>query len=224
MTTVTAEGIPGDPLNIGLVGAKTDVIKAWRSAGWYPADPITLATSIEIAGSMVFHRPFPDAPVSNLFYDGRHQDLAFEKPVGGSADERHHVRLWLVLGQGVEGRPVWLGSATFDRGVGFSLYTGQITHHIAPDIDAERNLVMAELTRAGLLTEIYQVAGIGPTISGRNGGGDRYFTDGEVAIGVIRPDAATSDVGPKRLPSAPHIELKNSIWSTMRNVLGGRAN
>ena len=122
-------------------------------------------------------------------YDGRQQDLAFEKPVGGSADERHHVRLWMTLEKGAEQRPVWLASATFDRGVGISRYTGQITHHIAPNIDAERDLVIAELSRAGVLMQIYQVSGIGPTINGRNGEGDRYFTDGEITVGVIRPQA-----------------------------------
>ncbi len=223
MTTVTAQGIPGDPLNIGLVGSKTDVVKAWGLAGWYPADPITLRSSIEIADSVVLHRPYPEAPVSNLFYDGRHQDLAFEKPVGGSADERHHVRLWAILDKGAEHRPVWLGSATFDRGVGVSHYTGQITHHIAPNIDAERNLVMAELVRAGMLTEIYQVGGVGPALNGRNGGGDRYFTDGEITVGVIRPNAVPTDVSPKKLPGPAHIELKNSIWSTISRILGGRA-
>jgi hypothetical protein len=129
LTTVTAQGIPGDPLNIGLVGSKDDVVKAWGLAGWHPADPITLRTSMEIADSVLLHRQYTDAPVSNLFYDSRHQDLAFEKPVGGSADERHHVRLWMTLDKGAEQRPVWLGSAIFDRGVGVSHDTGQITHH-----------------------------------------------------------------------------------------------
>src|SRR5688572_18107538 len=106
MTTVTAQGIPGDPLNVGLVGSRAEVVKAWKSAGWYPADAITLGTSIEIVGSVLLHRPYSGAPVSDLFYEGRPQDLAFEKPVGGSADQRHHVRLWLILGKGMEHRPV----------------------------------------------------------------------------------------------------------------------
>src|SRR5689334_13211277 len=92
-----------------------------------------------------------------------------EKPVRGSADARHHVRLWMTLEKGAEERPVWLGSATFDRGVGISHYTGQITHHIAPNIDAERDLVIAELSRAGILMQIYQVGGVGPMVNGRNG-------------------------------------------------------
>ena len=128
MTTVTGQGIPGDPLNVGLVGSKAEIVKALRRAGWYPADPITLRTSMEIAESVLFHRSYPDAPVSNLFYDGRQQDLAFEKPVGGSADARHHVRLWII--QGFELRAVWLGSATFDRGVGTqSLYGSDHAPH-----------------------------------------------------------------------------------------------
>lgn len=220
MTTVTAQGIPGGPLNIGLVGSKDDVVKAWALAGWYPADAITLRSSIEIAESVLLHRQYTDAPVSNLFYDGRHQDLAFEKPVGGSADARHHVRLWMTLEKGAERRPVWLGSATFDRGVGISHYTGQITHHIAPNIDAERDLVITELSRAGVLMQIYQVGGVGPTVNGHNGEGDRYFTDGEVTVGVIRLQAMVEGGPPDRKASPPVIELKNSIWSTIRNALG----
>ena len=170
---------------------------------------------MEIVDSVVLHRPYLDAPVSNLFYDGRHQDLAFEKPVGGSADERHHVRLWLILGEGVEHRPVWLGAATFDRGVGISHYTGQITHHIAPDIDAERNLIIADLTGAGMLSAIYQVSGVGPTVSGRNGGGDRYFTDGEITVGVIRPDAVPTGV-PSGAHSNPYtICGRSGRWSRL---------
>jgi hypothetical protein len=110
-----------------------------HAAGWYPADPITLRTSIDIVGSVAFDRPYHDAPVSPLYYQGKKEQLAFEKPDGKSADRRHHVRFWQVLDKGTDGRPVWLGSVTFDRGVGLSHDTGQVTHHIAPDIDAERD-------------------------------------------------------------------------------------
>lgn len=92
--TTTTAGIPGDPLNVGFVGSKADVILALHRAGWYPADPITLKSSLEIAGSVVFDRPYKEAPVSTLLYEGRKQDMAFEKPIGGSADRRNHVRIW----------------------------------------------------------------------------------------------------------------------------------
>jgi hypothetical protein len=100
MVTRTASGIPGDPVNVGLVGSRTDVLCAMREAGWYPADPITLRSSLEIAGSVILDRPYHDAPVSHLYYNGRRQDLAFELPVGESADKRHHVRFWRALDRG----------------------------------------------------------------------------------------------------------------------------
>ena len=136
MVTRTAQGIPGDPMNVGLVGDTADVVCAMHAAGWYPADPITLKSSIEVIGSVLLDRPYRDAPVSNLYYLGRREDLAFEKPIGQNADRRDHVRYWKVLDQGEERRPVWLGAATEDRGVGVSKYTVAVTHHISADLDA----------------------------------------------------------------------------------------
>ena len=186
MLTTTEQDIPGDPINIGLVGSKEEVLRAFASAGWDPADKITLRTSAEIGLSVVLDRPDLDAPVSSLLFEGRKQDLAFEKAAGRSADERHHVRFWKTKNSGADVRPLWLGSASFDRGVGFSHDTGQITHHIAPDVDAERDLTIGDLQTAGQLSSTYEIAGIGATKTGRNGGGDLYFTDGKALIGVLR--------------------------------------
>ena len=128
MVTQTKQAIPGDALNVGLVGERDAIM---NDAGWFPADPVTLTSSVTIIGSVLLKRPYEHAPVSPLFYAGRIEDLAFEKPSGKSADRRHHVRFWQVLDKGVEERPVWLGAVTFDRSVGLSHYTGQVTHHIA---------------------------------------------------------------------------------------------
>ena len=85
MVTTTADGIPGDAINTGLVGSSSDILCPMREAGWYASDPVTLKSSIEISGSVLLDRPYPSAPVSPLFYAGRPQDLAFEKPDGKSA-------------------------------------------------------------------------------------------------------------------------------------------
>ena len=84
-----------------------------------------------------------------------------------------------------EGRAVWLGAVTFDRGVGLSHDDGRVTHHIAPDIDAERDLLTADLRTAKVVETIYEVTGIGPTVDGHNGEGDPYYTDGEIKISVL---------------------------------------
>ncbi|WP_027581633.1 LssY C-terminal domain-containing protein [Bradyrhizobium sp. Ai1a-2] len=220
MVTRTAQGIPGDPMNIGLIGDKYDVVCAMHAAGWYPADPITLKSSIEIVGSVLLDRPYRDAPVSNLFYLGRREDLAFEKPIGNSADRRNHVRYWQVLDKGEEGRPVWLGAATQDRSVGVSHYTGAITHHIGPDLDAERALLASDLETARMVTAKYQVTGIGPTIAGRNGGGDLYYTDGEIWILTLVEACKPRDGPATTIPSPPAVEIKDQIWHAVANAIG----
>lgn len=212
MVTRTRSGIPGDALNVGLVGSKDDVLRAMHAAGWFPADPITLRTSIEIVGSVVLDRPYHDAPVSPLYYEGKKEQLAFEKPDGRSADRRHHVRLWLVLEKGTDDRPVWLGSTTFDRGVGLSHDTGQVTHHIAPDIDAERDLLMRDLRDAGMVQTLFQISGTGPTMFGRNGEGDPYHTDGEIDFASLVADGVRRVGPPEALPPPPLIALKDQIW------------
>jgi hypothetical protein len=219
MVTLTAQGIPGDPINIGLVGDDKDLLCAMQAAGWYPADRVTLKSSLEIVGSVLLDRPYRDAPVSNLYYLKRREDLAFEKPDGSSADQRHHVRFWKALDVGQEKRPVWLGAVTFDRSVGVSRYTGAITHHIGADIDAERKLLAGDLEAAGMVDAKYQVTGIGPTMDGRNGGGDLYYTDGEVWM-LRLVEACQKHSGPITvLPSPPATEFKDQVWHGIANAL-----
>jgi hypothetical protein len=185
-TTRTPDGIPGDPLNIALVGSRPEVVEAMLAAGWYPADKITLRSSLRISESVLLNRPYLEAPVSNLMLWGRPQDLAFQQASGKSAKQRHHVRFWQSDERDDEDRPLWLGAATFDRSVGLSHRTGQVTHHIDADIDKERDKLIADLQSAGVLAEAFQAEGVGATRKGRNGGGDPYFTDGQRVVGVLR--------------------------------------
>jgi hypothetical protein len=182
--THTANGIPGDPVNLAFVGSEPDVVLGMKSAGWFPADPITLRTSLRIAVDSVFRRPDDEAPVSDLFLFGRKQDLAFEQPIGDSPRQRHHVRFWR-WDQEHDGRAVWFGAATLDERVGLSYTTGQITHHIGPDVDAERELIMKELQQAGQAQEVYYVDGFHKELQGKNGGGDPWHTDGRLGVAIL---------------------------------------
>ena len=219
MVTRTGQDIPGDPINVGLIGEAKDILCAMHAAGWYPADPITLKSSIEIVGSVLLDRPYKDAPVSNLYYLGRREDFAFEKPIGNNADRRNHVRYWKVLDQGEEKRPVWLGAATMDRGVGVSHYTGAITHHIDADLDLERQRLTGDLESAGMVTSKYQVTGIGPTVAGHNGGGDLYYTDGEVWLLRLVAACKKHD-GPVNVLSSPMAtEIKDQIFQKIAQTI-----
>lgn len=185
--TQTSSGIPGDPLNVALIGTKADLVKIMLAAKWYPADPLSLKSCLEIAEATVFKRAYDDAPVSSLYLFGRKEDLAFEQPVGDNPRERHHVRFWKSDKLDTDGRPVWLGSAVFDKGVGLSHTTGQITHHTAADVDAERDFLFKCLQATGDLTETIVVKDFHTVRSGKNGGGDPWRTDGNLYEGVIAP-------------------------------------
>jgi hypothetical protein len=218
-TTFTKEGIPGDALNIGLVGTEEDVIHSMVMAGWLPADPITFRTSTRITTSALFGKPYPNAPVSNLYVFGRIEDLAFEQAVPGKSRQRHHVRYWRSDTLGRDGRPFWIGAVTFDRSVGVSHLTGKITHHIDGDIDAERDKIIADLTAQKQLTFEYQVTGLGATLQARNGGGDIYYTDGELSIGVLTASGAQNQAPVKTHDSPIAVQAKNGVWTILRRVL-----
>jgi hypothetical protein len=177
--THTGTGIPGDPLNICITGSEDDLIRSLTVAGWFPADPLTFRTSVRIVVDTVFKKPDDQAPVSNLYLFGRKEDLAFEKPVGNSPKERHHVRFWRTEKMD-DDRPVWIGSAAFDIGVELSRTTGEVTHHISPNIDAERDLLVADLEKAGRVAKTEWIDGFHKELRGRNGGGDPWYTDGKL--------------------------------------------
>lgn len=179
--THTGTGLPGDPLNIALIGSKEDILRAMDAAGWYPADALTFRSSVKISIDTVFKKPDDEAPVSSLYLFGRKEDLAFEKPVGNSPKQRHHVRFWKTE-KTSDGKPVWIGSAAFDIGVELSRTTGQVTHHISADVDTERDLIVNDLRNANRLQALHWIAGFQQPAKGKNGGGDPWHSDGKLAV------------------------------------------
>jgi hypothetical protein len=185
--TFTADGIPADPINVALIGTKAEVMKIMLAAKWYPADPLTLRSCLEMADAAVFKREYDDAPVSSEFLFGRKQDLAFEQAVGDNPRHRHHVRFWESEKRDADDRPIWIGAAIFDKRVGLSHTTGQFTHVTAPDVDAERDYLFDCLKQTGDLAEFIIVPGFHKVLEGRNGEGNRWYTDGNLYEGVIQP-------------------------------------
>ncbi len=183
--THTANGVPGDPVNIAFIGSEQDLHLSLLSAKWAPADPITLKSSLRIVGDTLFRRAYVDAPVSNLHLWGRKQDFAFEQAVGKDPRQRHHVRFWRADKVDSLGRPLWVGAATYDTRVGFKQHTVKVTHHIAPDVDTERDKLIREIRGTGDLVDLLWIDGYHEKVQGKNGGGDPWFTDGRLPVGII---------------------------------------
>lgn len=181
--TTTGDGHPGDPLNVALVGDRDAVDAVMHAAGWRPAAALGLASDLKIAADTILARPDDEAPVSSLYLFGRKEDLAYEQPVGNNPRQRHHVRFWRTADGG--DAPIWLGAASYDKRVGFSDTTGQITHHIDGAVDRERDHLFATLAATGRLSSEYAIDGFHTACEGTNGGGDRWHTDGRLFVGVI---------------------------------------
>jgi hypothetical protein len=182
--TQTSDHHPGDPLNVALVGTKEQIDAIMKKAGWFPAAALGLRSDIRIAEDTVLSRPDVEAPVSNLYLFGRKEDLAFEQPVGDNPRQRNHVRFWKTPDD-ADGRPFWIGAASYDERVGLSHETGQITHHISGDVDKERDHLFDDLEKTGDLSDSYTVPGFHTELKGVNGGGDHWHTDGDLDVGVI---------------------------------------
>jgi hypothetical protein len=102
-------------------------------------------------------------------------------PVPGGLRHRHHVRFW-QWDQRRDGSLVWFGAATYDERAGLGHTTGQVTHHIGPDVDAERDLIVANLTAVHWVAGVQWIDGSHRQLEGRNGGGDLWRTDGRLAV------------------------------------------
>jgi hypothetical protein len=184
--TLTADDDPGDPINVALIGSEAEVRGIMQAAGWFAADPLGLKSDVKIAADTVLKRPYDEAPVSSLYLFGRKEDLAFEQPVGSDPRQRHHVRFWKSDRLDDQGRPLWAGSVTYDRRVGLSHTTGQVTHHIDGNVDAERGRLFDELQKTGSLASVQSIADFHEIKSGTNGGGDPWHTDGRLLVGTIQ--------------------------------------
>jgi hypothetical protein len=198
--TMTGDGLPGDPVNLALIGNLGQLRGAFRQAGWAEADRLGLASSWRMVQAFVLNQPYPTAPFSTLYLFGRGQDVGFQKAIDNSPRKRHHVRFWAMSAARAEStvgtvnfwlntdrppddeRVLWVGAGTTDTGFSLTRLTFQITHATDADTNAERDYIVAELARNEVIGEVtLHCAGeeIGTVRV------NRYITDGEVAVASL---------------------------------------
>jgi hypothetical protein len=198
--TITGDGLPGDPVNVALIGTVGQLRSAFASLGWSEADQLGLASSWGMIRAFVFNSPYPTAPFSTLYLFGRGQDIGFQKAIDNSPRKRHHIRFWalsLARAQGTWGaagfwldtarppdneRVIWVGAATRDTGLSFTRLTFQITHATDSDTNAERDYIIAELRKTRSI-EAVKVYRSGQGLLGESV--NHYVTDGEIALASL---------------------------------------
>ena len=195
--TVTGDGLPGDPVNVALVGTLGELRAAFAALGWSEADRLNLASSWGMVRAFVLNSPYPTAPFSTLYLFGRGQDIGFQKAIDNSPRKRHHVRFWalsLTRAESTWGeanfwlntdRPsdketaIWVGAGTRDTGLSLTRLSFQITHATDSDTNTERDYIIAELIKGGRIEapKMYQSGQYLPTEHVNH-----YVTDGEIAL------------------------------------------
>jgi hypothetical protein len=185
----TSDGLLGDPVNLALLGHEAQVHAAMARAGWTRADDLSLRSGMRIFTSTLSRRSYNEAPVSPLNLFDRQQDFAYQQEVAGSPSKRHHVRFWrcpegwmLPGGYSVD----WLAAGTYDKSVGLSLFTLQVTHKIEEDTDIERDYIVQTVMTGSPEVEVEVIDNFSTGYHSRNGGGDLIITDGDLPIIDVR--------------------------------------
>lgn len=198
--TITRDGLPGDPVNLVLTGTLAQLRAAFRLGGWAEPDRLGIASSLRMIRAFVFNSPYSTAPFSTLFLFGRGQDIGFQKAIDNSPRKRHHIRFWalsLTYAEGDLGQPSfwlntdrppeaacvhWIGAGTKDTGISLTNLTFQITHATDSDTNVERDYIVSDLKRSGV------IGGITSYQAGQQLTGERvnhYITDGDVAAASL---------------------------------------
>ncbi len=200
--TRTSDGLLGDPVNLAVDGSARQIHEAMTACGWVLAHDVTLRSSWGIIVSSVFRRSYPEAPVSPLRLFGRQQCLAYQQEVEGNAAQRHHVRFWrcpdgwlLPGGHRVQ----WLGAGTYDRSVGLSVFTLQVTHKIDENIDVERDYIVDSIRYHVPEATVRVLENFSTGYHHRNGGGDAIRTDGDLPVVDLR-EVPVAEVPAAELP------------------------
>ena len=204
--TITGDGLPGDPVNLVLIGTLQQLRAAFAHAGWSEADRLGLASSWRMVRAFVFNSPYSTAPFSTLYLYGRGQDIGFQKAIDDSPRQRHHIRFWALGPARAEAtvgtasfwlntdRPpqgahvFWVGAGTKDTGFSLTRLTFQITHATASDTNAERDYIIAELRNNRVIEDVntYRSGGHLPLHV------NHYITDGEVTVANLAPPSGAA--------------------------------
>ena len=201
--TITGDGLPGDPVNLALVGTRQQLRSAFAILGWSEADRLDLASSWCMIRAFIFNSPYPTAPFSTLYLFGRGQDIGFQKAIDNSPRKRHHIRFWalsVTRAQDTWGaagfwqnadrppdneRVLWVGAGTRDTGLSLTRLTFQVTHATDSNTNAERDHIITELTRIRAIDAVTVYQSGQDLLTERV---NHYVTDGEIALASLVVD------------------------------------
>src|SRR5277367_399740 len=180
------QGNPGDMVNFAIIGTQDQVQKAFTAAGWTGVDKTTQDAVVHGLLATLSHEAYTEMPMSILYLFSRPQDLSYARadPLAVAAI-RHHLRVWKST-ETVEGKPLWVGSATHDNGFEKDQRNCSVTHHIDPNIDEERDFIEQGFAAAGVMSGAAYVTPANPLKTAVTATGGSFHSDGRIVVIALR--------------------------------------
>ena len=183
-TSTSSSGAADSPVNLLFIGSEKSIRRAIGRAEWTEG---TASMARSLAGGILLLASFrmPDVfpPVSAEYLFGRAQDAAFLRQLS-FVRSRHHFRLWKAPFAGPGGEPVWAGTANRDAALVFRRH--RFVHRIDPEIDVERDYILATLGSGSGVVRAARVGRRGAARTGADSNGYGYRTDGGVLVVFFR--------------------------------------
>jgi len=180
------QGNPGDMVNFAIIGTQDQVQKAFTAAGWTGVDKTTQDAIVHGLLATLSHEAYTEMPMSVLYLFSRPQDLSYARadPLAVAAI-RHHLRVWKST-EMIENKPLWVGSATHDNGFEKDQRNGDVTHHIDPNIDEERDFIEQSFAAAGVMSGAAYVTPANPLKTAVTATGGSFHSDGRIVVIALR--------------------------------------
>jgi hypothetical protein len=172
----------GDPLNVVMVGKRSNIFSALIRSGWHQTEVSYGASLMKTIKSFLFGSRYRYSPISPLYVFDRQQDIGLQK-ARSSISLRNHMRMWRTQ-YNYKGKDVYLGQISRDIGVKFNKRTFT-THVIDPDVDDTRGALMSDLAYSQSLVKVGLVKGSQPSTmedTYYNLTPDPYYSDGYRAV------------------------------------------
>jgi hypothetical protein len=182
--TTTAQGRDADVVNLAFVGSAAQLAQAFQAAGWNRSEAMSGRAALREIHAFLMLRNDADSPMTRQFLQGRPSDSNWEKGLDTIA-KRDHLRIWTTP-ETWKGQPIWLSSSTRDVSAHLSLRKAQFVHYVEPNIDKERKRIVRDLTLAGCVDTVDDVARPATSHFAINATGGQMNTDGAIAVVKLR--------------------------------------
>ena len=202
--TTTPQGRDADVVNLAFVGSAAQIEEAFQAAGWNRSEAMSGRAALREIHAFLMLKNDARSPMSRQLLQGEPSASSWEKGLDSLA-KRDHLRIWSTP-ETWKGQPIWLSSSTRDVAANLSLRKARFVHFVEPNIDRERKRVVRDLTLAGCVDTVDDVARLAMPHFVVNATGGQMRTDGAIAVVQLRD--CSNPLFKKDNPEAPEVAAR----------------